>query len=675
MKNRLCKSFVLIMLLLVTFFSIKLNSYAASFAYKDFKWEEFAEENKSYWISACDSDTTGTCVDKILATKERFYTRLYELLADVQNRYGFIDDNIIIATVFYGLTDESFSDPNDEKYNPYKLDDDDASATKNKYIGSDDGDLQGAIEYFKNEEDTLKTLVNNFIGYKTFCYGEGDETPQQYKNEQGTLYYDCPNDAYDIVDNKCVIKLDEYKGSFYDSLGLSWIGTDAKYKCNEIAKEKGYNSSFIKTNSTKEIDEKFFWDFLENENYLDSKDHLQEYYTGILGSVKKSHMNELEPDEIIEHKEEIIEVRKRLITGIKEVLKYYENVTQQYNTVSKVAYWWPIGSDSTTDVDGVLFAMDEPSKTYISSNYGFRVDPYNNNRNSKHNGIDIPGNLGVTNVIASQDGVVSYVENSCPDTPDENCGSGYGNHIIIEHIDGNYTVYAHLSNESITANIGDSVKKGQVIGKVGNSGKSTNPLLHFEVRVGGNDSSSAQDPLIYVSVTEPRASSISGEFEEWIMALEGTEIRGGQYEVHDAEKKGKYRTFGYGIVVEFNSDVIRAHGLDPSKLQYGSLVDKSVADAIFLDVVKQHYDSVKSKLSANNLTLNEKQVQALASLDFNAGNIGGFVNAFNNYGSTQSLCNNYWIGKSSSNYAGLPKRRKAECELFVNGTYNMNPYG
>ena len=172
----------------------------------------------------------------------------------------------------------------------------------------------------------------------------------------------------------------------------------------------------------------------KNENYLDSKDHLQEYYTGILGSVKKDHMNELEPDEILEYKDEIIEVRKRLIQGIKEVLKYYENVSKQYNKSSKVLYWWPIGSESTVEEDGIIYAKDVPSKTYISSNYGFRVDPYDNSRNAKHNGIDIPGDLGVTNVIASQDGVVSYIENICPDIPDENCGSGYGNHVIIQHL-------------------------------------------------------------------------------------------------------------------------------------------------------------------------------------------------------------------------------------------------
>lgn len=506
MKNWLLKRFLLCMLLLVTFFSFKINNYAASFAYKDFKWEEFAEKNKSYWVSFCDTDTTGECEDVILATKKRFYTRLYKILADVQNKYGFIDDNIIIATVFYGLTDESFSDPEDAKYNPYNLDDSDTSTTKDKYIGTDEGDVGSAFNYFSKETDSLKSLINNFIGYRNICYGDNNEVPQKYTNEDGQEYYDCANDAYEIIDNKCVAKIDEYKGNFYDSIGLSWLGSDNNDKCAKLATEKGYSSHYTKSSNTKEVNEEFFWDFLEEENYLDTKDHLQDYYIGILGSVKKDHMKDLTLEEILEHKDEIIEVRKRIITGIKEVLKYYENVSQQYNTISGVKYWWPIGSEVTTEKDGIIFASDLPSKTNISSNYGFRVDPYDGSRNAKHNGIDIPGDLGITSVIASYDGVVTTVENSCPDTPDENCGGGFGNYIILQHLDGNYTVYAHLSKNSITVNNGDSVKKGQVIAKVGNSGKSTGAHLHFEVRVGGNDSASAQDPLTYVSPEDSRSS-------------------------------------------------------------------------------------------------------------------------------------------------------------------------
>ena len=58
----------------------------------------------------------------------------------------------------------------------------------------------------------------------------------------------------------------------------------------------------------------------------------------------------------------------------------------------------------------------------------------------------------------------------------------YGNYVIIQHTDGNYTLYGHLYQNSITVVAGDSVRQGQVIGKMGSSGQSTGPHLHFEVR-------------------------------------------------------------------------------------------------------------------------------------------------------------------------------------------------
>ena len=57
---------------------------------------------------------------------------------------------------------------------------------------------------------------------------------------------------------------------------------------------------------------------------------------------------------------------------------------------------------------------------------------------------------------------------------------GYGQYIVIKHSNGSQTLYAHLSANSV--GVGDSVAAGEVIGAMGNSGKSTGPHLHFEVR-------------------------------------------------------------------------------------------------------------------------------------------------------------------------------------------------
>ena len=101
-----------------------------------------------------------------------------------------------------------------------------------------------------------------------------------------------------------------------------------------------------------------------------------------------------------------------------------------------------------------------------------------------HCGIDISAPLGHP-VVASADGTVVLLD-SRPD---------YGNLIVIDHGSGLTTRYAHLSGFKVT--LGQPVKRGQLIGLVGKSGRATGPHLHYEVRLNGN----AVNPLRYLSKT------------------------------------------------------------------------------------------------------------------------------------------------------------------------------
>lgn len=691
MKKKLFKSLLILSFLLITFFSIKVDSYAASFAYSDFNWDELLKQNKNFWTSTCDEDDE-ECVDEVLKTKEKFYTRLYEILDQVQKKYGYVNDNIIIATVFYGLTADSFADPNINDYNPYNLDEDEN--TKGKYIGSDDGDRETAKSYFDRETDSLKSLINNFIGYSSICYGEANESPQTYTDSNGNSYQTCSSSAIKVIDGKCVAEIDQYKGTFFDSLGLSFLGTENEKKCADSAKELGAKSHYLKTSREQEVSEKFFYDFLENSDYFDKKKHLQSYFDVVLQHSGYKTMEEFyeaaeNNEELLEkYKDDIIDARKTIINGIKSVLEMYgeENfskVSENFSTASANLYWWPIGSDETTEVEGVTMAIGDPSKTSISSTYGYRTHPVTGVPNSKHNGIDIPGDQGVTNVIASKDGVVYKSSKSdgiiCDDGGDTSCGGGFGNYVIIQHIDGNYTLYAHLAKNSITVEMGESVTRGQVIGKVGNSGSSTGAHLHFEVRVGGSDSSSTQDPLNFISADNPRPSGAASQLLEWIGNMEGTgPVEGDYYKVYN--DSGGVATVGHGITLKYNADAFRAHGINPDTLSVGSLVPKAVVDAIYYEDVDGRLNNIKGMLSTKGITLNENQVAALASLQFNCGNINGFFEAYEKYGTSEAICTNWWEQKAlhdaSGNYlSGLKKRREAECDLFVYGTYNMNVYG
>lgn len=163
------------------------------------------------------------------------------------------------------------------------------------------------------------------------------------------------------------------------------------------------------------------------------------------------------------------------------------------------SYWWPIGGSEITVIDGKEYATGSPTCTYISSNFGLReLDNTSNN----HSGMDIscaPSNQH--NVIATLNGTVEMVVNSYSEG--RNQAAGYGNYVKIKHDNGDSTIYGHMYLNSIKVSIGDQVKQGQVLGKMGNSGNSTGTHLHFEIRSGG----SPVDPANYISLDNPRPES------------------------------------------------------------------------------------------------------------------------------------------------------------------------
>ena len=106
--------------------------------------------------------------------------------------------------------------------------------------------------------------------------------------------------------------------------------------------------------------------------------------------------------------------------------------------------------------------------TRLASGYGWRIDPIYKTRKF-HEGIDFTAPRG-TPVYATGDGVIVRIQY---------LRTGYGKNIIIDHGFGYSSLYAHLS--SINVKRGQKIKRGQVIGKVGSSGKSTAPHLHYEV--------------------------------------------------------------------------------------------------------------------------------------------------------------------------------------------------
>ena len=122
-----------------------------------------------------------------------------------------------------------------------------------------------------------------------------------------------------------------------------------------------------------------------------------------------------------------------------------------------------------------------PLNGRLLSRFGERSDPFSG-EGALHTGVDISAAMG-TPVHASADGIVARAEYS----------GGYGRMVVIDHGNGMHTWYAHLSKYEVVP--GQEIRRGEVLGYSGATGKVTAPHLHFEVRLGG----SAVNPYPYLT--------------------------------------------------------------------------------------------------------------------------------------------------------------------------------
>ncbi len=130
----------------------------------------------------------------------------------------------------------------------------------------------------------------------------------------------------------------------------------------------------------------------------------------------------------------------------------------------------------------------------INNEFGFRRNPFGGRSYEFHAGMDIDGESGEV-IVASANGIVKNAD----------WQGGYGNMIEINHGNGLTTRYGHLSR--IGVQVGDVVQRGQIIGLIGSTGRSTGPHLHFELRL--NDQSI--NPRRFLPPEPPEMRSLNGE--------------------------------------------------------------------------------------------------------------------------------------------------------------------
>lgn len=132
-------------------------------------------------------------------------------------------------------------------------------------------------------------------------------------------------------------------------------------------------------------------------------------------------------------------------------LRAYENALRG-RELARIPSVWPVGGEVTDD-------------------YGVRRNPFGGASSEFHDGIDIANAWG-TPVSATADGVVSFA----------GVKNGYGQIVVVDHGNGLSTAYGHLSR--IEVEQGQTIKRGDELGRLGSTGRSTGPHLHYEVRLG-----------------------------------------------------------------------------------------------------------------------------------------------------------------------------------------------
>jgi hypothetical protein len=162
--------------------------------------------------------------------------------------------------------------------------------------------------------------------------------------------------------------------------------------------------------------------------------------------------------------------------------KLFQNVSERMDKISNKAKIQSSSLDKVyaEAVDNQHFLASKPSinpispgdPTWLTSTYGFRADPFTKRRTA-HHGIDLAGSTGL-DIHCTGEGTVSIAHVS---------SFGYGKEVVVDHGYGYTSRYAHL--HEIHVKVGQKLKRGEILGTLGNTGRSTGPHLHYEIRKQG----------------------------------------------------------------------------------------------------------------------------------------------------------------------------------------------
>ena len=226
-----------------------------------------------------------------------------------------------------------------------------------------------------------------------------------------------------------------------------------------------------------------------NAELVDKQDQLADKEKVVAAKIKELYANS---DELKQEVKKIERAKQELESEINRIIqeeKAKEKAKEQNNGGSQSGEENNTPSEQYNQSSLLPLSWPTPGYTYITSYFGGRDDPFGSGSYEYHGGIDISGSgIGGKPIIAAADGTVTMSQYN---------QWGYGEYVIISH--GLYngqlftTHYAHMRARNCV--VGQTVKRGDVIGYVGTTGSSTGNHLHFEVRLDGVK----KNPLYYLN--------------------------------------------------------------------------------------------------------------------------------------------------------------------------------
>ncbi len=339
-----------------------------------------------------------------------------------------------------------------------------ASAKKSSDIKKDIDNVKEQQIQAKTEKERLDAEITELSGKVSNLESEITDLTSQIdkKEEELKKAQEKREEQEDSYYTRVKIMVEEGPISYFDVLVNSKSFSDFLSNMEVVSAIAEYDSTILE--QLKEIEEKI----------SNLKKDLESQKGNLEGKLTECKNQQSYLDSKIAENESYT---KQLEQNLAEYEKAYEKAKQEEEAAWRAA-------QSKTSVNTVFtggkFGWPSTSSYTITSYYGVRIHPILKTKRG-HAGLDIGASYG-TNVLASNSGTVIMASYN----------GGYGNCVMIDHGGGYVTLYGH--NSSLCVSVGQKVSRGDVIAKVGSTGLSSGPHIHFEIRING----STVDPLQYV---------------------------------------------------------------------------------------------------------------------------------------------------------------------------------